>query len=153
MCAWINHRLTSWLANDPDLVVSQARGPDRFGTGQPVMITNTLSNVGIGAADYSYLEFFLLTNAAQTTGGILLGAIRPVWWLPPGQSSTETTTVWIPADLQPGRYWLKVVADSTNRIAEANEQNNTLVAHAVDVVIGPDLVVSQARGLDRFGTR
>jgi hypothetical protein len=71
---------------------------------------------------------------------VYLGA-RHVGSLAAGASSAATTAFAIPTTLAGGTYYVGVMADSTNGIAESDEGNNALVAGTITIT-GPDLVAT-----------
>ncbi len=109
----------------PDLVVqSVAIGTDAPVAGQRISVRPTVRNTGSGYALPSTASVYLSTDQVISAGDTLLGHV-PVGMLPGGQSSTGTIWVTIPSNLGPGDYYIGVVADGMNTIAESNENNNT----------------------------
>ncbi|KQC08506.1 MAG: hypothetical protein APR55_11505, partial [Methanolinea sp. SDB] len=108
----------------PDLVVqSVAIGTDDPVAGQRISVRPTVRNTGSGYALPSTASVYLSTDPVISAGDTLLGHV-PVGMLPGGQSSTGTIWVTIPSNLGPGDYYIGVVADGMNTIAESNENNN-----------------------------
>jgi subtilase family serine protease len=106
-------------------------------------VTETTRNRGKVATAASETRFYLSTFPTLDATALLLGA-RAVPALVPGQSSTATTLVAIPATVgTEGSYYLLVVADGAGTVAEADETNNV---GSWPIKIGPDLTVSGLSG-------
>jgi lysophospholipase L1-like esterase len=113
----------------PDLVVKIVSDPPvarRLGTS--FYIKAKVKNQGVGAA---YKEFtvrhYLSNNRSKLINeeaDILLTGDILVLSLVAGASSTRTVQVYIGTDTPPGKYYVKVCADSGNDLTESSENNN-----------------------------
>ena len=115
----------------PDLVVASLTVPTKAGAGAAINVSDTTRNQGAGAAGPSTTALHLSTDGTLDAGDTLLGS-RIVPALAPGESSSGTTVVTIPAGTTPGTYWLIARADAAGAVAETQESNNTIVALAQD---------------------
>ena len=117
----------------PDLTVLSITGPNRAGPGQPFTLMETLANIGIGdAGNWSY-RIYLSTNAAVTTNDTVLTTLGTFTSFPALTTLTNTDTVTIPQGTPPGNYYLGVIIDFNNVVAESNEGNNFLSAPSMPV--------------------
>jgi subtilase family serine protease len=95
--------------------------------GKTIAVPNTVSNEGNAAATAVRVSFFL-SPVSQTAGqGRLIGT-RDIASLPAGASSLATTTLTLPANLEPGSYFVSAVADVAGTVVEGMETNNGLTA-------------------------
>lgn len=135
----------------PDITVTSAAIAAGPGLGTTVSVRYALANRGGGAAGPFSVAFALVpdsnggppgTDLAVASGrsGVILGA---------GATSTFTDSLAIPATAGPGRYRIRVVADSTTAVLEADESNNETLTSVITVT-RPDLVVSDLT-LPSFG--
>ena len=92
-----------------------------------------LHDAGAAAAAASVSGLYLSTHSTVTTSDTLLGTFSAPT-LQAGASQNESIAFSLPANLAAGTYYLGVIADSTFKVAESNETNNTSVA--VPVIVG-----------------
>ena len=123
-----------------DFTMSGLSGPATAGAGSTIVISDTTSNLGLGAAPASVTRFYLSADFTLDASDVLLQG-RSVPALAGGASSSATTTVTIPASTADGAYFLIAKADGPGAVAESNETNNT---RTVLLRIGPDLAVTAA---------
>ena len=135
---WNNTRPRS-LNIGPDLVVTALMAPSAAAAGAAVAVSDTVKNLGGGAAASSATRFYLSLNAVLDASDTLLAGTRAVPLLAMEASSSGTATVTIPADTAAGSYYLIAEADGGDAVAEFAETNN---ARARSISIGADLVVS-----------
>ena len=109
----------------PDLVVASLTVPTKAGAGAAINVSDTTRNQGAGAAGPSTTALHLSTDGTLDAADTLLGS-RIVPALAPGESSSGTTAVTIPAGTTPGTYWLIARADAAGAVAESQESNNTI---------------------------
>jgi hypothetical protein len=102
---------TSGLVNSP---LSAARGSN-------VTYEFTFSNLGTSTASF-YVNFYLSSNDYITTADRMLG--WGSYWANPGGTGTFSVTLFIPADVAPGTYFLGVLLDPSNYFSESFETNN-----------------------------
>ncbi len=111
----------------PDLMESALTAPTSAARGSSVTANDTVSNQGGGSAPPSTTRFYLSTNLTLDSGDLLIGS-RTVAAIGPGQSSSGSSLLTIPAGLAPGSYWIIAAADADGAVAESNETNNTRAA-------------------------
>lgn len=131
-----------------DLIVTAVAGPAAGDTGRVITITDTVRNQGTtGAGGNFNVGFYLTTDpAVVTTADIFLGS-RVVAGLAAGTNNSGSTTVTIPATVQAGAYYIGVVVDNINVIAESDEINNGLVGNLITIAISPpDLIMTAVSG-------
>jgi subtilase family serine protease len=134
--AYENNNLSSrTIRVGPDLIVESLSAPTAAGAGTPITLTDTTRNTGAGAAPASTTRIYLSTDWLLDAGDVLL-ASRAVPALGPNSSNTGSITATIPAATPGGAYYLIVVADGENVVAETQEGNNSLNRN---LLIGPDL--------------
>jgi subtilase family serine protease len=123
-----------------DFTVSGLSAPSTAGGGSTIVISDTTSNQGLGAAPASVTRFYLSADFTLDAADVLLQG-RNVPALAGGASSSGTTAATIPASLADGAYFLIAKADGPGLIVESNETNNTRI---VFLRIGADLAVTAA---------
>lgn len=130
----------------PDLVVTAATSTRvSAAPGMNVRVTSTVKNQGGAPAGPFQVGIYLSSDNDTLDDGVdVLLATRPVTGLAPGRVSTATTPVTIPGNVSAGTYYLIVMADSADSVAEAVEGNNTR-ATAATRVVRPDLTVVSVR--------
>ncbi len=113
----------------PDLVVKLVSDPPvarRLGTS--FYIKAKVKNQGVGAAYKGFtVRHYLSKNRGKLINeeaDILLTGDVLVLSLAAGASSTRTVQVYIGTDTPPGKYYVKVCADSGNDLTESSEDNN-----------------------------
>src|SRR5207247_397702 len=132
-----NTRTASIVIALPDLQVSALSAPSSALRGSAITVTDTSKNFGTGPAAASTTSVSLCLDSILDPGDTLIGS-RPVGVLGGGSSSAGSTLVTIPADATPGTYYLIVLADGGQTVAESIETNNTRTA---SLAVGPDLQV------------
>ncbi|MBK7876406.1 MAG: hypothetical protein IPJ77_11735 [Planctomycetes bacterium] len=127
----------------PNLVVqSFTFTPASIDSGLSIDVSDTVANVGPGAAIGFDVEVFLSTDANVTRDDVSLG-FRSLAALASGASDTGGGALTIPIETAGGTYWLGAIADSELVVPEVNEADNVLVATSSIVVTvppRPDLV-------------
>jgi subtilase family serine protease len=108
----------------PDLVIASMTVPATALPGQSITVADATKNQGGDDAAASTTSFYLSSNTTLDTGDVPL-AVRSVDPLVPGGTSTESTTIVLPADTVPGRYYLFAKTDAGNIVPETQETNNT----------------------------
>ncbi|MCX6585764.1 MAG: S8 family serine peptidase [Acidobacteria bacterium] len=107
-----------------DLTVTAVTAPATVTLGQSPNITSAIRNQGTADAGAFRLGYYLSTDATITTGDIQLGTCSYTA-LAAGANSGCAGPLLFPATLAPGRYYLGVIVDDQNQVAESNETNNT----------------------------
>jgi hypothetical protein len=122
----------------PDLIVSALTAPPIAGPGDALTLTDTTRNQGTAPAPPSTTTFYLSRDFLLDATDVPLGS-RSVSSLATGTSESGTTSVTLPAGLDPGTYVIFAKADGPAQLTEIQESNNT---RALSIRVGPDLVVS-----------
>jgi subtilase family serine protease len=116
--------LTIAAARLPDLAASVFTPPSGL---QPrtFTITNAIRNYCDDPADTFSVGFYLSSDQAITTADALIGTRTVVGGLA-GQSATttEATSVTVPASVPAGTYYVGMIIDPSNAIPELAEDNN-----------------------------
>ena len=113
------------LTSPPDLVVSAVEAPADAFSGQPIELSWTVDNVGPGTAEGTWFDsvYLSLDQVFDRSTDLYLGFADRTDNLSSGGSYTQTSSFDIPAGIS-GPYWVFVVTDGNNRIAERNGENN-----------------------------
>ena len=106
------------------MIVTGLTSPDTITLGERPNITSAIRNQGTADAGAFRLGYYLSTDATITTGDIQLGTCSYTA-LAAGANSGCAGPLLFPATLAPGRYYLGVIVDDQNQVAESNETNNT----------------------------
>jgi len=125
----------------PDLTVPSVGGPATAGTAQSIVLTNILSNIGVGTAGTWWYRIYLSTNSTITTNATVLTTQGSFPNFPAQSSVTNFDTVTIPSGTTPGNYFFGVIIDYNNLVIESSESNNAHASGPVTISIGPDLAV------------
>jgi subtilase family serine protease len=136
-----NTKATAIHIGPPDLIVSSLSVSTTSEADLTTTLTVkdiTLDRAGTGPAAPTVTRFYLSTDAALGTGDLSLG-FRNVPVLPPGKSSSGSTSVPIPSGTAPGTYYVIAKANADSSTPETNVTNNT---RSIKIVIGPDLFLS-----------
>jgi subtilase family serine protease len=116
-----------------DLAVTALAGPSTGVRGRTISVANTVTNLGNAAATAVRVSFFVSPVDPRPGAGRQVGT-RDILTLAatgaPASVSTVITMVTLPANLEPGSYFLSAVADSAGTVAEGEESNNALTASA-----------------------
>jgi len=122
-----------------DLVISSMTVPAKGGAGLPITIYDTTTNQGAGTTPPSQTRYYLSTNLTLDSADTPLLPSRDVPSLGPGQSSSGSVTVTLPANAATGTLYILVQADCGNAVAETSESNNVSFR---SITVGPDLTIS-----------
>jgi photosystem II stability/assembly factor-like uncharacterized protein len=138
-----NFTLTS--LTQPDLVMTAViPNASMVNQGGSVSVTDTVENQGSAAAGAFLIAYHLSTDPFYGNGDdITISTTRVLKSLAPGASDTATTSLDIPYSVPAGLYYLCTMADSDNRVDEADETNNTRCATLRVTVPQPDLIISK----------
>ena len=102
----------------------------------------TVKNQG-GQNSWSFTSgYYLSADAVISTSDKYLGGTSNLRGLVAGAQTVwpATASLTIPATTAPGLYYLGILVDRANAIAESNEKNNTVVS--TQFVVGPDLTIT-----------
>ena len=122
-----------------DLIVSALTAPASAAPGGTITIDDTVTNRGPGVIpESSTTVFYLSPTAGRDAAEIRLGQ-RTVPALAANETHTATTTLVIPTTVGSlGTYYVVAVADGSEALPEALEDNNV---RARRISVGPDLIV------------
>ena len=102
----------------PDLTVTQVTGPSEAGTGESIDIAWLVANLGTSDATGSWVDRVYLSDDDTVGDDIELGSFLQSGPLAPGDSYERAQAVVIPDDSS-GNYWIVVVTDAGDVVAEA----------------------------------
>ena len=109
-------------------ITSVSKPPARRKLGRSFKITAKIKNKGVGAADKEFtIGYYLSKNRDKRINkdeDILLTGDIVMSSLVAGASSTKKIQVNIGTDTPPGKYYVKVCADTGDDLAETDEDNN-----------------------------
>src|SRR5262249_29777945 len=108
----------------PDLSVTSVTAPATAGAGATIVVSNTVANGTTSAAGSFRVGIYLSADNICTTSDTLIGS-RTVASLAGGASSTDATSVVLPAHAALGAATVCVIADDLSQVAEHLETNNT----------------------------
>ena len=134
----------------PDLTMTQLSGPATAVINGTIGVANTVLNVS-DLANKIYADSGVFTVsfylAPSVSGSPDLGQLasigtRVIDNITPGQSDAAITPLTIPAATAAGDYFLVALADSMDKVKEAHEDNNQVIASSPITIAASDLVVS-----------
>ena len=131
----------------PDLVVTSVTAPPTGRTGTKISLSVAVKNAGDSSASSFVTAFYLSSDPVVDPGDTYLGRAS-VLSLSPGSVKTVSATPVIPSGIPEGTYHICVLADSTDRVRETDEDNNGAASAGVIIQSGllPDLVVVSVSG-------
>jgi len=106
-----------------DLLVTAITAPATGSIGKTIAVGNTVKNEGMATATAVRVSFFVSPVSPTAGQGRLIGT-RDIASLPAAASSAVTTTLTLPANLEPGSYFVSAVVDVAGAIVEGEEGNN-----------------------------
>jgi subtilase family serine protease len=107
----------------PDLTILSLSVPSSGVAGASITITDTIRNIGAADAGASVVRYYLSTNAAFDASDQPLDEVRAVPALGPNVSHAGSASVPLPSGMS-GSFYLIVVADGGQAVAESSETNN-----------------------------
>ena len=122
----------------PDVLLTTASTVATATPGMNVSVMYTLKNQGGQAANGFDVAFALVPQPSGSD--IPIGPSRTGVSLAAGATSASTSVVAIPAGTALGAYKIKVTADASGTVTEADESNNTFLTGTL-TVLRPDLIV------------
>ncbi len=99
-------------------------------------VTATVGNEGTTTVGSSHLRFYLSKDKNITTSDIYLGRDIAVPSMNANATLKYNAILGIPANTQPGQYYVGAIIDYNNTVKESNETNNTY-AQPITVTSGP----------------
>jgi uncharacterized repeat protein (TIGR01451 family) len=133
----------------PDLRVTLASHPTTGSAGQPVSVSWTVANQGMGptvATKWTDRIYLTPTQAFDNATALLIGSFDHNGALNNGEAYTRTESIVIPNATQ-GSYFLSVLTDVNNEVEECAGNANNIAFGSQSIVIGnslPDLLVQSA---------
>jgi Calcineurin-like phosphoesterase/CARDB/Calx-beta domain len=118
-------QLTVNPPSSSDLIVgSLSISTKNIARGSNLSVSDTVKNVGTGAAGASTIHFYLSSNKAFDSADVQLGS-RAVSALAHSEKNSGTTSITIPSGIAPGSYYVLGLADAGGVVTETRENNNT----------------------------
>ena len=119
--------VTNWVKTDNscNTAAGLVTGPTSATSGNNVTVQTVMENKGTTAINNLMIRWYLSTNDIISTGDTLLGTNTGASINGPG-TITFNRTLTIPSSTSSGTYWIGVIMDPLNTIAESNENNNAL---------------------------
>jgi CARDB/Right handed beta helix region len=133
------------LTPPPDLVVSAFAVPIQGQSGQPISVSWSVSNNGMGAAIANWADrFYLSTDFTLDNSDVEIGTIIRSVNLPAGQSYSDTSDMSLPNYISGNRIVL-LKTDYQNTVYEHNAENNNVSSASIFIVqpSPSDLVVTE----------
>lgn len=121
--------------NAPDLIITSLSGPVAAQVGTAIKVTRTVKNQGLTAAGAFAVGLYLSKDNVITSSDLFLGSTQ-VLSLEPATTSRAIITVTIPAQQEPGTYYLGAIADLNSSVIETKEGNNAK-ASSTSILINP----------------
>jgi MYXO-CTERM domain-containing protein len=142
-----NYGVRSFLVTGKaDLSASVLRlTPNAQAPGGLVRIEYRIANNGTTKADNFQLNFYYSTDATIGSGDASLGQVTITTVASKGAypaTGNASLTVRLPSNARIGTGYIGVLVDSTRRVSETNENNNTRAEKVTVTSPGPDLIPS-----------
>lgn len=134
------------LTPPADLIPSNITIPSQISTGQQLSVSYTVYNQGAGNPNVNSWcdKIYLSSNPNVLENPIELKTVNHYNGLASNATYTVTESVWLPASVTTGNYYVYVTTDANGEVFEyIYEDNNTLRSTSVLNVIQPDLTVRQ----------
>jgi hypothetical protein len=137
-CLCLMAALPAWAAPDIDLVMTAVSTPVGTATrGGYITVDDTVKNQGTAATETTFgnisVGYYLSTDATITAADTFLGNRLIPASLAGGASGSSSQSVYVPATLAPGTYYLGAIADRTGIQVETNESNNALAGAPIQI--------------------
>jgi subtilase family serine protease len=127
----------------PDLTIaSVSEAPSTIAPGRTFSATAATAIAGSASSGSSTTRFYFSVDATRDASDVLLTGSISVAALAPGQTSSSSKTLTVPATMADGSYRLLACADDTGTTMELNEGNNCSASGASVSVGRPDLTES-----------
>ena len=132
----------------PNLQATAVSDPPFFARpGDKFSVTDTVQNLAL-PVPATTTRYYLSFDTVKGTGDILLGGSRAIpalaAWKQPGDHSTGSATVTIPATTPVGVYHVLACADDVNVVKEQNEDDDCIASAGIIAVTLPDLRTTAA---------
>ena len=130
----------------PDLVVTRTElSLDTFQTGEEFTIEWRVKNIGESASERSYSGIFLSEDQNVTASDLRIDQERTVSLLQPNSTDPEDRIITLPSDLEPGTYYIAVIANYDGSVNEDGSNNRGEVIEITIEGEGADYTVSNLR--------
>ncbi len=128
----------------PDLIGTSLAIPYGVLRGDSIAVTAAVKNRGTATAVGGWIvRVYLSQDTSITSGDLLLGAGTVPVSLAAGASVSQTVRVPVAATTPWGMYYVGVILDAADRVAESSETNNILISTMrLGVIPKIDLVVT-----------
>ena len=123
------------LGPAPDLLTTSLTAPSTVAAGSEVSIVAHVHNQGSVDAGPFRLGFYLSADPDITPDDIWFAACTYDSGLSAGGSETCSRNFPIPFRVSPGRYFMGVIVDDLDRVAEKSETNNARVADSGSIEV------------------
>ena len=121
-----NATVTVTDVQKPDLIVTEAAGPDSAETEAYVNLAYRISNQGLAPAGTNWMTQIYLSTDPVAGDDLFMADYSFTGTLPVGDTYGQSRQVRLPKEA--GDYWVVVVTDSGGQIDEILENNNTRVS-------------------------
>jgi subtilase family serine protease len=132
----------------PDLEITQfaLSTPNELTVGSPINVSYTIANTGNATAKASITKYYLSSDGIFDPSDSYLGD-DSVSALGVGATLNKTDSFVLNTSLENGIYYFLAIADSTNVVAETNENNNLIYQTiTINNVDQPDLIIAPLAG-------
>ena len=137
----------------PDLV-PLTFNPPSGAVARTFTIQNAVKNIGTAAAGPFYAGFYLSADTTITISDTLIGTRSYSSGLGAGVAgANEDTSVIIPSSVPAGTYYLGMILDTANAVAESSENNNVASSTVpVTILAAPPTIRSIAPNTGAAGS-
>ena len=109
---------------NPDLIISNASAPATVSSQEPIQVSWTVKNIGIGTAQPSWTDaIYLSTDATYSTNDVQINYASRTSSLLPEASYTKDLSITIPKAVA-GEYFLVFRSDTNSNLFETENANN-----------------------------
>jgi subtilisin family serine protease len=140
----VDMKALSITVKEVDLVITSVSGPSNGIIGQSIAVTTKVKNQGNSDSGGFYVSIYLSTDSIIDTTDRALSTFYAD--TPAGTEQSYTRNVSLPLVLVPGVYYLGAIADTGDRVAESNENNNSLTGNQISIASDIDLVTTSVEG-------
>ncbi|MBI3890864.1 MAG: putative Ig domain-containing protein, partial [Candidatus Wallbacteria bacterium] len=121
----------------PDLVAEAVSGPGTATAGGAISVSGTVRNLStVNGSPACKADFVLSTDTLIGPPDPFLGQLDVPALPPSGSKVFSSVPLPLPSAIASGSYFIGLIADSTQMVAESNENNNTSASSSSVVVSG-----------------
>ncbi len=106
-----------------DLNISAVSNPTKAQNGASITLTGTVRNLGTASAPASTVRWYLSADSVITAADTPLASVTTAA-LAGGASRSVSASTTVPTSVPAGSYYVGLIADPDNLVAETNEVNN-----------------------------